>query len=125
MSNGKLINEIYLYDGTLDGLFGIVWHCYQYKIVPIHIYENQNYQPNFLIQSTFFPTNPNISETVYQMLLSKMGYDGLYHASYAFLSKEKEKDIAIVKYLLLGLKVRTRGKSYAWCILCNGCYEVS
>ena len=43
MSNWKLINKTYIYDGTFDGLLTIVFDAYSNKVLPQKIYSNDNY----------------------------------------------------------------------------------
>ena len=48
MSNWKLINKTFLYDGTFDGLLTIVFDCYSTKTLPQRIENEQTYFDNFL-----------------------------------------------------------------------------
>ena len=47
MSNWKLINKTYLYDGTFYGLLTIVFDSYIHKTLPQKIYNKDTYIPNF------------------------------------------------------------------------------
>ena len=38
MLNWKSVNEVYIYDGSIDGLFTIVFYAYISKILPASIY---------------------------------------------------------------------------------------
>ena len=38
MSNWKLINKTYIYDGSFDGLLSTVFKCYQEKTLPQKLY---------------------------------------------------------------------------------------
>lgn len=48
MSNWKLINKTYLYDGTFDGFLTIVFNSYASKTLPQKIFSKADYSPNFL-----------------------------------------------------------------------------
>ena len=48
MSNWKLINKTYIYDGSFEGLLSIVFDCYVSKTLPQKIVASNNYIDNFL-----------------------------------------------------------------------------
>lgn len=99
MSNWKLINKIYLYDGTFYGLLTIVFDSYLNKTLPQKIYPQNSYIPNFLDKTVKFETNFEKSQRVFNGIEKNIGHDALYNSYHAFLSDEKDKEIYILKYL--------------------------
>ena len=57
MSNWKLINTTYLYDGTFDGFLTIVFDSYSSKTLPQKIYSEDTYVSNFLDKTIIIETN--------------------------------------------------------------------
>lgn len=57
MSNWKLINKTYLYDGTFYGFLTIVFKCYTEKTLPQKIYCYKNYIENFLDHTGYIETD--------------------------------------------------------------------
>lgn len=104
MSNWKLINKIYLYDGTLFGFLTIVFHCYATKTLPQRISAKNDYIPNFLDSPIGISTDFEKAQRVFNGIEKNIGYTSLYTIYYAFLSNEKEKEIALLKYLCDGFK---------------------
>ena len=105
MSNWKLVNKIYLYDGTFYGLLTIVFDSYSNKTLPQKIYTQNSYIPNFLDKTVKFETNFEKSQRVFNGIEKNIGYDALYNSYYAFLSNEKDKEIYILKYLCDGFHI--------------------
>lgn len=105
MSNWKLINKIYLYDGTFDGLLTIIFNCYTTKTLPQNI-KNQNlYNNNFLDNTTFIQTDYEKAERIFKGINKNICYNALYNSFYAFLSNEKDKEINIIKYICNGFDI--------------------
>ena len=112
MSNWKLINRTFLYDGSLDGFLTIVFNCYSSKILPQKIYVEKDYVSNFLDKIVVIKTDFEKSKRVFQGIEKIIGYDAFYNFYYAFLSNEKEKEMYLLKYLCdgfdLGPKINDR-----------------
>lgn len=105
MSNWKLINKIYIYDGTFDGLLTIVFDCYSSKTLPQNIIEEATYSTNFLDNTIFIQSDYEKSDRVFKGIEKNIGYSTLYNSYYAFLSNEKDKEINILKYLCNGFDI--------------------
>ena len=105
MSNWKLINKTFLYDGTFDGLLTIVFDSYINKTLPQKIFSQDDYVPNFLDKTLFIESNYEKSQRVFNGIEKNIGYDALYNSYNAFLSNEKEKEIYILKYLCNGFDI--------------------
>ena len=99
MSNWKLINTTYLYDGTFDGLLTIVFDSYSYKTLPQKIVPEEKYIENFLDKTQYIDTNYEKSKRVFDGINKNICYEALYNSFYAFLSDGKNKEINILKYL--------------------------
>lgn len=102
MSNWKLINKTYLYDGTFDGFLSIIFYCYETKTLPQKIFSEFAYLPNFLDITIFIKTNFENSRRVFDGIEKNIGYEALSNTYYAFLSDEPEKEINLLKYLCDG-----------------------
>ena len=105
MSNWKLINKTYLYDGTFDGFLTIVFNSYSTKTLPQKIFSENNYCPNFLDQTIYIETNYEKSKRVFSGIEKNIGYDALYNTYYGFLCDEKDKEINLLKYVCDGFEI--------------------
>ena len=105
MSNWKLINKTFLYDGTFDGLLTIVFDCYSTKTLPQNIKNEQNYNTNFLDDNIFITSDYEKSERVFKGIEKNICYDALYNSYYAFLSNGKNIELDILKYLCDGFDI--------------------
>ncbi len=104
MSNWKLINKTYLYDGTFNGFLTLVFDCYCTKTLPQKIFPEMEYFSNFLDTPIFIETDFEKSKRVFYGIEKNIGYTTLYNTYYAFLSNEKEKEIFLLKYLCNGFE---------------------
>ncbi len=104
MSNWKLINKTFLYDGTLDGFLTIVFDCYSAKTLPQKIMTEIEYTPNFLDTTVSIQTDPERAKRVFTGIEKNIGYTTLYNTYYAFLSNEKDKEMCLLKYLCDGFE---------------------
>ena len=105
MSNWKLVNKTYLYDGSFDGLLTVVFDSYQTKTLPQKIENESLYTPNFLDNTTTIVTNHEKASRVLTGINNLIGYDGVYYSYYAFLCNQKNKEINILKYLCNGFDI--------------------
>ena len=95
MSNWKLINKTYLYDGTFYGLLTIVFDSYIHKTLPQKIYNKDTYIYNFLDKTIEITTDFDKSQRIFNGIEKNIGYKALYNSYYAFLSNEENKEIYI------------------------------
>ena len=105
MSNWKLINKTYLYDGTFYGLLTIVFDSYIHKTLPQKIYNKDTYIYNFLDKTIEITTDFDKSQRIFNGIEKNIGYKALYNSYYAFLSNEENKEIYILKYLCDGFDI--------------------
>lgn len=100
MYNWKLLNTIYLYDGTFDGLLTIAFDCYISKQIPSDIVFEKHYIGNFLNTAIYIKTNKEKAKRIWNGLYLNVSFDALYNCYYAFLSCRKSKEINVLKYIL-------------------------
>lgn len=105
MSNWKLVNKTYLYDGTLNGFLTIVFDSYRTKTLPQKICDEMNYSPNFLDHIVYIQTDFEKAKRVFNGIEKSISDTTLYNTYYAFLSNEKEKEIHLLKYLCDGFAI--------------------
>lgn len=105
MSNWKLINKTYLYDGTFDGLLTIVFDSYSNKTLPQKIHNVNEYTQNFLDKTEYIETNYEKSQRVFAGIEKNICYEALHNSYNAFLSNEKDKEMYILKYLCNGFDI--------------------
>lgn len=105
MSNWKLINKTYLYDGTFNGFLTIVFDSYSSKTLPQKIFDKKAYSPNFLDQTIEIKTDSEKAKRVFNGIEKNISYTTLYNTYYAFLSNENEKELYILKYLCDGFDI--------------------
>lgn len=108
MPNWKLINTVYLYDGSFHGLLTIVFNSYCSKTLPQKIYSEDCYIPNFLDKTLFIKTDFEKSERIWNGIKNKIGIDALYNSYNAFLCNEKNKELNILKYLCNGFDLGSK-----------------
>lgn len=105
MSNWKLINKTYLYDGTFDGLLTIVFNSYLNKTLPQKIYPQDTYTTNFLDKVEIVKTDYKKSQRIFYGIEKNICKEALFNAYNAFLSNENGKEIFILKYLCNGFDI--------------------
>lgn len=107
MSYWKSLDEIYLYDGTFEGLLTIVFDCYISKQIPTKIVPENNYIFNIFDKTKTFSTNHEKSDRIFHGISKNISFDALYDAYYAYLCDNsahicKNKELEIVKFILDG-----------------------
>lgn len=105
MSNWKLINKTFLYDGSFQGLLTIVFDCYLNKTLPQKIYKEESYIPNFLDKTLYIETDYKKYQRIFNGIEKSICYEALYNSFYAFLSDKTNKEVQILKYLCNGFDV--------------------
>lgn len=110
MFNWKFIDEIFLYDGTFEGLLTIVFDVYISKKIPYKILPEKDYIANILDKTTIVVTDYQKFDRVFNGIAQNISTEVLQNAYNAFLSSNKNnicenKEIEIVKYILYGFIV--------------------
>lgn len=100
-------NLVYRYDGTFPGLMCCVAECFRDKRLPLNI------QLSDESQATLFPikeveTDLNLARRVERSIPPKMGQQAYVLIRDAFLTCAENKEMMIVRFLLLGYKYGPR-----------------
>lgn len=101
----KTNSSVYLYDGSFEGLLTIVFYAYIEKELPSAIYEKEKYTNNILDIKREITTEFEKSQRIFNGIVKNISYSTLYHAYYAFLSNELNRELNIVQYLVYGFIV--------------------
>ena len=103
-----LENQVYIYDGTFDGLLTIVFDCYLQKTIPSNIMPESDYIPNLLEQTKHISTDEIKAKRIWNGIYHSISYTALYDSYYSFLSCQNGKEMLILKYLLHGFMIGSR-----------------
>ncbi|HIU25940.1 MAG TPA: TIGR03915 family putative DNA repair protein [Candidatus Copromorpha excrementigallinarum] len=93
----------YLYDGTFEGLLTCVHHHY-YTDRASGIFRGEYYQSNMLGGFMEVETDPHKAAVVYEAVERKISSYDLKRVYRAFLSEEDNKEMKILRYLVLGFR---------------------
>ena len=93
----------YIYDGSFDGLLTAIWHHY-YTDRAASICTEDRYQPNFLQDSFVVRTEPAKADRVYNAIREKISLLDLRSVYRAWLSCDPNKEMIILRYVVLGFK---------------------
>ncbi len=105
MFNWNVIEKTYVYDGSFEGLLTMVFNCYIQKTIPCKIISQDEFAQNFLENFENKQTEEEKASRIFHGIVKNISYDTLYNSYYAFLSNTKEKEMAILKYLLNGFVI--------------------
>lgn len=100
----------YIYDGSFEGLLTVIWHHY-YTAQAAGIYTEDRYQPSFLQGSMEVEAEDQKADRVYQAIRQKISVYDLRCVYRAWLSCDPEKEMKILRYLVLGFKEQHRTSS--------------
>lgn len=92
---------VYCFDGSFDGLMCCVYECFLQKELPCAVITECETQ-NLLFDTKTIETNYEISKRAETAISSKISFKALNFVKKGFMSCEKNKDLLIVKFLLLG-----------------------
>lgn len=104
MSNWKPINVTYVYDGSFDGLLSLVFDSYLSKTIPSRIVTGE-YERNLLEQEITIITSPEKANRLYQGIVQNISYFALQVSYFVFLSNEKNRELDILQFLILGFQM--------------------
>lgn len=100
----------YLYDGSFDGLLTVIWHHY-YTDRAAGIFLPEKYQLNLLHGSMEVETDPTKADKVYAAIRDKISKYDLRDVYRAWLSCDPEKEMKILRYVVLGFSQGHRTSS--------------
>ena len=118
MHNWRIVDDVYLYDGSIEGLLTIVNKCLENKTIPRDIKTDETYEADLLTIPIFIETNLSESKLIYNRF-ARISKDILYNVHTSLLSSNKDKEIIILKYLIYALKYGSKineMKSSKWVI---------
>ena len=93
----------YLYDGSFEGFLCCVYaHYYEEKASGV--FQKEQYQPSMLNAFREVPREEEKAVRVYEAIGDKISPFDLRRVYSAFLSKDEEKEMKILRYLILGFK---------------------
>ncbi len=104
MHNWTIVDYIYIYDGTIDGLLTIVYDCMKKKQVPRFVYIEKDYIPNLIDQVLFIQSDVIKANKMIDAIRYKVSEMTLYYVYVVFLSGKIEKSNFIVRYLIYAFK---------------------
>lgn len=93
----------YIYDGTFEGLLTCV-HNHYYTKKASGIFVKGEYQPSFLNSCMEIATDENKADVVYEAIRKKISSYDMRRIYMAFLSNDPEKEMKILRYIVLGFK---------------------
>lgn len=94
----------YTYDGSFDGLLTAIHTAVYSRKVPGGIAPLDGMQFTLGARYEDIVTNKNLAKRVYDAISRKIGPFGMKRLYYVFLSDDKDKDLIIYKYMMLGFK---------------------
>lgn len=104
MNNFKHTNDIYLYDGTIEGLFTLIYATYKSHTYPSKIYSEKEYIDNIIDTPIYIETNYEQSDIVKESIINKISDFVYENILISFLSHDKDKAIIIYDYLFNAYK---------------------
>lgn len=102
----------YLYDGTFEGLFSVIYETFHQRTVPDRICRIDQDEPNLFAEKINLTTNSAHAAKVEEAIRSKISTDALKHIFYAYLSEMDGAETAIFHYTKLGFQVGARVDRY-------------
>lgn len=100
-------SEVYVYDGSYEGLLCCVFESVRAKKIPSAVYCECDFQPNLWDIHTIY-TDSEKAMRVELSLYDKLGDDAAILVKTAFLSQEKEKELLILHFLHFAYKMGKR-----------------
>lgn len=94
----------YLYDGTFEGLLCCVYEHY-YGEKAEGIFTQESYQQNMLRSFIQVETDESRASRVYEAVRDKISSESLRRIYAVFLSSEPEKEMKILRYVVLGFRI--------------------
>ncbi len=93
----------YIYDGTFDGMLTCIYHHY-YTDRAAGICTEDRYRMSFLQEAMTVETDPEKADRVYEAIRKKISDYDLRCVYRAWLSCDAEKEMKILRYLILGFR---------------------
>lgn len=104
MFNWEFIDTAYIYDGSFYGLLTIVFDSYISKTIPKRIVTSE-FEIDLFCNYILSKTDEEKANRIYNGIVKNISFHALSTAHNVFLSDISNKEITIVKYLLLGFEI--------------------
>ncbi|MFV0395501.1 MAG: TIGR03915 family putative DNA repair protein [Coprobacillaceae bacterium] len=104
MHHWSIIDAIYIYDGTIEGLLTAIYKCFEEKTIPKQIMLEEEYIGNLFDQPLFIESNTDKSNYLLNAIQSKISDLTLYYVYTAFLSGDINRATSIMKYVIYAFK---------------------
>ena len=101
-----MVDVVYLYEGGLDSLLGLILFLIKSQKKPFMIKERSQYEPNLL--DYFICPNINIPKNIIDIWKRHIGEKVFRQVYYVFLSSNQEKEIIIYYFLKNALKYKSK-----------------
>lgn len=100
----KTVDDIYLYDGTFEGLMTIVYYVLETKTIPQNIIIEHDFNLNLFANYHLLETNENKANKLIKLIPLNTTKISLYIVYNVFLSNEENKELIILYYLINAFK---------------------
>lgn len=97
--------NIFLYDGSFEGLLTSIYHSFYSPLPPNGIYEKETFQGDMLTVPTLVNTDMDKMNKVKTAIINKIDSIALKNIYLVYLSNEKEKGMLIYAYLKQAFKL--------------------
>ena len=104
MHNWTIVDHIYIYDATIEGLLTIVYKCIQDKELAKLITTENNHIPNLLDRPIYIKTDLEKAKDLLEEIEYQISPLTLYYLFTAFKSGRTDKEDIIARYLIYGFK---------------------
>ena len=95
---------VYVYDGSLEGMFTAVFEAFRRREQPCNIVQEQNLQQSLLCSYIPIHTDLSLAERVKDGIINTLGDKGYGNIKRAYLSDDDRKGGVILSYLLYTMK---------------------
>ena len=91
----------YLYSGTRDGFFTVIYRIYHTRKVPDNITSSPYYEYGLDAETYYVSDDPSLSKVICDCLLRRIGQSGLNRIKIAFAYGGADKEMIIFRYVRL------------------------
>lgn len=88
-----------IYDGSFEGFLSVVFHCYQYKVIPSNIRKETNFQDILFAEKETIVTDKQKAERVWKALQKKLHRRNRELPFKAFLSEEPGIEMILYRFV--------------------------
>lgn len=103
---------VYLYDGTLEGMFTAIFEAFFRKEEPVNIAALEHAQQSLLHSYVPITTKLSLAERVRDGIMSKLGNNNYERVKRVFLANDMEKGGVLLRYLMFTMQKGSRSCFY-------------